>query len=98
MPTSTRLQLRVSPGAGRSEVVGRHGGAWKVRVTAAPEAGKANDAVVRLMAATLGLPRRDVEIVSGHTARDKVVAVAGLEPNDIERRLAVAVESGKDSV
>lgn len=97
---STRLQLRVSPGAGRSEVVGRHGGAWKVRVTAAPEAGKANDAVVRLVAATLGLPRRDVEIVSGHAARDKVVAVAGLERNETERRLADAVGPnavGKDT-
>src|SRR3954470_20268647 len=58
MATSTRLQLRVAPGAGRSQVVGRHGDAWKVRVTAAPEGGKANAAVVRLMAATLGLPRR----------------------------------------
>ena len=97
MTTWTRLQLRVSPGAGRSEVVGRHGAAWKVRVTAAPEAGKANDAVVRLVAGTLGLPRRDVEIVSGHTARDKIVAVAGLEPNETERRLADAVVSGKDT-
>ena len=77
--------------------MGRHGAAWKVRVTAAPEAGKANAAVVRLMAATLGLPRRDVEIVSGHTARDKVVAVAGLEPNETERRLEHAVDAGKDT-
>jgi len=100
MTTSARLQLRVAPGAGRSEVVGRHGDAWKVRVTAAPEGGKANDAVVRLVAATLGLPRRDVEIVSGHTARDKVVAVAGLELNETERRLAEAVGAnavGKDT-
>ena len=78
-------------------MVGRHGGAWKVRVSAAPEAGKANDAVVRLLAGTLGLPRRDVEIVSGHGARDKVVAVAGLEPNETERRLAEAVDAGKDT-
>ena len=97
MPTSTRLQLRVSPGAGRWEVVGRHGAAWKVRVTAAPEAGKANDAVVRLLAGTLGLSRGDVEIVSGHAARDKVVAVAGLKPNETERRLEDAVEAGKDT-
>ena len=100
MTTSTRLQLRVSPGGGRSQVVGRHGEAWKVRVTAAPEGGKANAAVVRLVAATLGLPRRDVEIVSGHTARDKVVAVAGLELNETERRLADAVGAnavGKDT-
>jgi len=98
MTTSTRLQLRVSPGAGRAQVVGRHGGGWKIRVTAAPEAGKANEAVVRLLATTLGLPRRDLEIVSGHTARDKVVAVAGLELNETERRLASAAGFGKDTL
>ena len=100
MTTWTRLQLRVAPGADRSQVVGRHGDAWKVRVTAAPAGGEANAAVVRLMAATLGLPRRDVEIVSGHSARDKVVAVAGLELNETERRLAEAVGAnavGKDT-
>ena len=92
--SSTRLQLRVSPGAGRAQVVGRHGAAWKVRVTAAAEGGKANDAVVRLLADTLRLSHRDVEIVSGHAARDKIVAVAGIDADEMERRLAVAV--GKD--
>jgi uncharacterized protein len=67
---------------------------WKVRVTAAPEAGKANDAVMRLLADALGLARGDVEIVSGHTARDKVVTVAGIDAEETERRLAGAV--GKD--
>ena len=94
MTASTRLQLRVSPGAARAQVVGRHGAAWKVRVTAAPEGGKANEAVTQLLADALGLPCRDVEIVSGHAARDKVVALAGIDPDETERRLAGAV--GKD--
>jgi uncharacterized protein (TIGR00251 family) len=84
---STRLQLRVSPGASRSGIVGRHGEAWKVRVTAAPEGGRANEAVVRLLADTLDLPQRDVAIVSGHGARDKVVALEGIAPEEAERRL-----------
>jgi uncharacterized protein (TIGR00251 family) len=87
MTASIRLQLRVSPGAGRACVVGRHGEAWKVRVTPAPEGGKANQAVARLLADTLGLPLRDVEIVSGHGGRDKVVAVAGIDRDETERRL-----------
>ncbi len=95
MSASTRLHLRVAPGAGRAGVVGRHGDAWKVRVTAAPEGGKANAAVERLLAGALGLSRRDVEIVSGHTGRDKVVAVTGIDLNETERRLAGAV--GKDT-
>ena len=46
---TTRLRLKVSPGAARTELAGRHGDAWKVRVSAAPERGRANDAVVRLL-------------------------------------------------
>ena len=87
MTASTRLQLRVSPGASRAAVVGRHGTAWKVRVTAAPEGGRANEAVVRLLADTLSLPQRDVAIVSGHGARDKIVALEGIELKEAERRL-----------
>ncbi len=93
MSASTRLQLRVSPGAGQPSVVGRHGAAWKVRVVAAPEGGKANDAVVRLLAATLAVSARDVSIVSGHASRDKIVALAGIGPDETERRLVAA--SGK---
>ena len=46
---TTRLRVRVSPGAGRTALVGRHGDAWKVRVTEAPERGRANEAVLRLI-------------------------------------------------
>lgn len=88
---STRVRLRVAPGATRAGVVGRHGEAWKVRVTAAPEGGRANDAVVRLLADTLSLPREAVTLVSGHGARDKIVELAGIGPSQIERRLSSAV-------
>ena len=58
-----------------------------MRVAAPPEDGRANDAVVRLLADTLALPQRDVEIVSGHGGRDKVVELAGIAPEEAERRL-----------
>ena len=93
---SARLQLRVAPGADRAAVVGRHGSAWKVRVTPAPADGKANAAVVRLLADTLALPLRDVEIVSGHASRDKTVALNGIDNDEIERRLARASADGQD--
>jgi uncharacterized protein len=91
---STRLRLRVSPGAARAGVVGRHGEAWKVRVTAPPEDGRANDAVVRLLADTLSVPRSSVTLVSGHGGRDKIIELAGLAPAQIEQRLTSA--AGKD--
>ena len=87
---TTRLRLRVSPGAGRAAIVGRHGDAWKVRVTVAPEHGRANDAVVRLLANALALPRDAVAIVSGHSGRDKIVELTGVGPALIERRLSSA--------
>jgi uncharacterized protein len=91
---STRVRLRVSPGANSVRVVGRHGEAWKVRVAAPPEGGRANEAVVRLLAETLSLPRDAVTLVSGHGGRDKIVQLAGLDPTQIERRLSSA--AGKD--
>ena len=91
-----RLQLRVSPGAARSAVVGRHGTGWKVRVAAPPEGGKANAAVVRLLADALAVPPERVRIVSGHASRDKTVALEGLEPDELERRLATASGAGKE--
>jgi len=93
---NARLQLRVSPGAARAAVVGRHGGGWKVRVAAPPEDGKANAAVVRLLADTLSLPSRDVAIVSGHASRDKTVSLTGIDQDEIDRRLAEASGAGKD--
>ena len=81
------LRLRVSPGARRSEFVGPHGDAWKVRVAAPAEGGCANEAVLTLVAERLDLPRRAVSLVSGRTARDKVVALAGLDEAEAVRRL-----------
>lgn len=92
---TTRLRLRVSPGAGRSAVVGRHGDAWKVRVTEAPERGRANDAVLRLLADALALPRTALTLVSGHGAREKIVELTGIGPALIERRLTSAATGGR---
>jgi uncharacterized protein (TIGR00251 family) len=84
---TTTLRLRVSPGSRRSELVGPFADGWKIRVAAPPEDGRANEAVLRLLAEKLDVPRRDVALVSGHAARDKVVAVSDLELADAQRRL-----------
>ena len=84
---TTHLRLRVSPGATRTELVGRHGSAWKVRVSAARERGRANDAVVALLASRLDVPRASLSIVAGVTGRDKVVELRGLDAAEAERRL-----------
>ena len=94
---TTRLKLRVSPGAGRAAVVGRHGDAWKVRVTEAPERGRANEAVLRLLSEALAVPRGELTLVSGHGGREKIVELTGLGPALISRRLesAAALDRGR---
>lgn len=71
-------------------MVGRHGDAWKLRVSAPAEAGKANEAVLDLLADALELPRRDLEISAGRGSRDKVVSLEGLSPDVVEARLVAA--------
>ena len=71
------MHVHVQPRASRSEVVGTHGAALKVRLLAPPVDGAANDALVALLADRLGVPRRDVRIVQGATSRAKVVEIDG---------------------
>ena len=59
-----------------------------MRVSAAPERGRANEAVVDLLAERLGVPRRSLTVVSGQSSRDKVVELRGLAADEAERRLA----------
>ena len=85
---ATRLRLRVVPGARSPGVVGRHGDAWKLRVTAPPERGRANDAALQLLAESLHVQPANVRLVSGHASRDKIVEVTGIAPSEAERRLS----------
>jgi uncharacterized protein len=73
--------------------VGRHGDAWKVRVAAPAENGKANEAVLELLARTLELPRRSITLATGSAAHDKVVILEGLTRTEVESRLTAATRS-----
>lgn len=84
---TTRLRIRVSPGARKTELVGRQGEAWKVRVAAAPERGRANDALLKLLAERLRVAPAALAVVAGRTARDKVVELHGLDAHEAARRL-----------
>lgn len=81
-----RLQLRVQPRSSRNRVVGVHGEAIKVQVTAPPVEGAANAAVEDLLSAWLDVPRRSITIVKGQGARTKVAEVAAEDPDGLLRR------------
>ena len=83
--TSLRFNVHVQPRASRSEIVGLHSDALKVRLAAPPVDGAANDALVELLADALGIARGAVRVVSGPTSRGKVVEVDGTDVENIGR-------------
>lgn len=87
-----RLTLRVTPKASRNAIAGladtaSGGKALKVTVTAVPENGKANEAVVKLLAKAWKLPKSSLSVVAGATDRNKILHVAG-DPAELTRRLS----------
>jgi uncharacterized protein (TIGR00251 family) len=83
------LQLQLQPRASRTEVVGVHGGALKLRVAAPPVDGEANDELIRFLAKTLDVAKSQVTILSGTTGRRKRVRVEGVSEAVAERKLRV---------
>lgn len=83
----TRLRVRAQPRASRSEIVGEHGDAVRVRLAAPPVDGAANDELVRVLAKALHIAPSRVSVVAGATGRDKVVHIDGLEPDAVRAAL-----------
>jgi uncharacterized protein len=86
-----KVEVTVSPGAARSELVGRHGEGWRARIAAPPEHGRANRELVALLAETLEVGRDAITVVAGRTGRRKLVEVERLSAAEIDRRLEAAL-------
>ena len=82
---AVRFAVRVQPRSSRNAVEGLHGDALKVRLTAPPVEGAANDALVVLLADELGVPRRSIRIITGEKSRYKLVEVDGIAAEAVER-------------
>ena len=79
--------MNVQPGSKRSEVLGMVDGVLRIRVAARAQEGKANEALIALLADLLAVPKTRLRILHGLTARNKVVAVQGLSQEEALRRL-----------
>jgi len=79
--------VRVVPRASKKEIVGVHGDALKVRLTAPPVEGRANDALIAFLAQWLGVRKSQVEIVAGATSRRKMIRIIGLSGQEVEEGL-----------
>ena len=82
------LNVKVVPGSSRDRIVGRHGDAVKVQVSAPPEGGRANRAVEALIAGVLGVKSQAVRVVKGRASPRKVVEIRGLEIAQVLEKLA----------
>jgi uncharacterized protein (TIGR00251 family) len=91
-----RLTVEVVPKSSRNAVVGWIGEALKVRVTAPPDRGRANEAVRRLMADTLELRPSRIRIATGPKSRRKVVEIEGLDEAEIRRRIDAGIANATE--
>ena len=90
---SARIAVRVQPGARTEALVGRlANGQWKLAVTAPPEDGRANEAVVELLCGLLGVKRRQLELKRGAASRSKVFQVTGLGDAQVTARMSLKLE------
>ncbi len=85
--TGAAFPVRVIPRASRNEIEGITGNALKVRVTAPPVEGAANQALIELLAERLEVRKSQVEIVAGQASQQKMISVIGLHPSEVEERL-----------
>jgi uncharacterized protein YggU (UPF0235/DUF167 family) len=84
---SARITVRATPRSGCDSIVAGAGGVYSVHVSAAPDEGKANAAVCRVVADALGVPKSTVTVVRGHTARVKTLEIEGVNDEDVASRL-----------
>ena len=90
---SCTIKVRVQPKSSLNRVDGFQDGALRVRVTAAPTEGQANAAVIAILAKTLGVSKSRLEIIRGHSSRDKVISVDALTEQEVRRKIEVGVDS-----
>ncbi len=95
--TTARIKVKVHPKASSNQVVGYRGDVLHLRVTAPPVEGRANTAVVSLLAGVLGVAKSRVRVVRGHGSRDKVVAVESLTVEEVRHRVSGSAGPGLGS-
>jgi uncharacterized protein (TIGR00251 family) len=88
------LSVRAQPGARRDAIVGEHGGMLKVAVSAPPDKGRANDAIIAVLAAAFGIKRSQIELVSGATSRQKQFLLRGVTREQLTLLLEREAASG----
>ena len=85
--TGTVIKVKVIPRSSRTEMLGKENDIYRMKLTDPPVEGKANKAVIELLAEKLGVPKREIEIVSGKTGRLKTIRIRGLAAGEVAQAL-----------
>jgi|WetSurMetagenome_2_1015567.scaffolds.fasta_scaffold91049_2 uncharacterized protein len=89
MPVNqTRIAIKVTPNAGRSQVVDFSNGEWRIKIGAPPDKGKANKELIIFLSKFLGLRKDNIEILTGDKSHHKIVAITGLSQDEITKKLS----------
>ncbi len=88
-PDGVRIRLRIQPRASRTEVVGLHGNEIRIRLSAPPVDGAANEALLRFLSDQLSVPRSAVRLISGESGRSKVVTISGVDVDEVAIKLGL---------
>jgi len=88
---SVTLKVLLQPRASRDGIVGMHGDALKVKVSAPPLEGRANKALKKLLAEHLAIPPSRIEIITGQRSREKLLSIFGISREEVERALGVTI-------
>ena len=88
MRNGTEISMRVQPNAAKNQVVGFADGTLQIRVAAPPVKGKANKELIAFLSQILGVGKSSLAITKGHTSRSKVIAIDGLNLEEVVRRLS----------
>ncbi len=86
-PDGVVMKIKVQPRASRNKIAGTIGDALKVMLTAPPVDGEANAACIEFFSDLLGIPKRDIEILTGHTGRNKTIKLYGLTKSKLTEQL-----------
>ena len=86
-PVSATLTIRIQPRASRNGIVMMEDGSLKIRLTAPPVDGAANEALIKFLSEVLDLSKSQVRIITGHTSREKIVKIEGLSEQEARRML-----------
>jgi uncharacterized protein (TIGR00251 family) len=90
-PDGIVLSIRVQPGARKNSINGVHDGALKVSVQAAPEDGKANDAIMELLKKSLGSKKNQIQMLSGQTSRNKKILIRELKLEELAQKIRTLI-------